>query len=143
MTVIARRVRSATELVVILVVLGAPALNVLKAATAVRIRPSIDRVSLHQRHLENLRSVLPVGVRQLGYTTDVSPEELPRDAAALSRYYLVQYALVPAVVAPVPEGDFVVGQFSGTPARPPRLPPGLSIVKDIGDGVLLLQRAAR
>ena len=62
-------------------------------------------------------------------------------AAALGDYYLTQYALAPVVVDSSPNHRLVVGNFTGSQTGSPALGPrseNLRIVKDFGDGVLLL-----
>ena len=62
-------------------------------------------------------------------------------AAGLGDYYLAQYALAPVVVDYSPNHPLVVGNFPRSPAVSPALGPpseNLRLVKDFGDGVLLL-----
>ena len=50
-------------------------------------------------------------------------------------YYLAQYALAPRVIDRSPNHRVVIGNFPQTSAK--NFPPGLTIVKDFGNGVLL------
>jgi hypothetical protein len=57
--------------------------------------------------------------------------------AAVGDYYLAQYALAPLVIDHSPNHRLVVGNFPSSPT--PRSPSeNLQLVKDFGDGVLLL-----
>jgi hypothetical protein len=53
----------------------------------------------------------------------------------LADYYLAQYALAPLVVDRSPDHPLVVGNF---PSSSPPLPNNLQLMKDFGNGVLLL-----
>ena len=74
-----------------------------------------------------LREVLPKhGV--IGY--------IGQSQDSVGHYYLAQYALAPLVVDFSPNHPRVVGNFPNTP--PQTLPPNLKVLRDFGDGVLLL-----
>jgi len=55
---------------------------------------------------------------------------------SVGHYYLAQYALAPLVVDSSPNHPLVVGNFPTTP--PPNLPANLKLLRDFGNGVLLL-----
>ena len=55
---------------------------------------------------------------------------------SVGHYYLTQYALAPLVVDFSPNHPMVVGNFPTTP--PQTLPPNLKLLRDFGNGVLLL-----
>jgi len=57
--------------------------------------------------------------------------------AGTEDYYLAQYALAPLVVERSPNHALVVGSFPGSP---PSLPEDLQVIKDFGNGVLLLSK---
>jgi hypothetical protein len=57
------------------------------------------------------------------------------DPDGTADYYLAQYALAPRVIDRSSSHPLVVGNFSQGP--PKILPPGLTVVKDFGKGVLL------
>jgi hypothetical protein len=77
-----------------------------------------------------------------------SPEPTARtpkeaDSAALlhfRRHLLAQYTLAPVLLIEGTASELVVGNFDG--GTPPA-PPGLSMVRDFGDGLVLFRRAAR
>ena len=81
----------------------------------------------------NIRKALPSrGV--IGYIN--SHDRNVVDATA--DYYLAQYALAPLVLDRNSSHDFVIGNFPDTDSSPATLPQGLHLVRDFGDGVLLL-----
>lgn len=55
---------------------------------------------------------------------------------SVGHYYLAQYALAPLVLDFSSNHPMVVGNFPNTPPLP--LPPNLKVLRDFGDGVLLL-----
>lgn len=55
---------------------------------------------------------------------------------SVGHYYLAQYALAPLVVDFSQNHPLVVGNFPTTP--PPNLPANLKLLRDFGNGVLLL-----
>jgi hypothetical protein len=80
-----------------------------------------------------LRRALPEhGV--VGYVGEASGSEV-------KDYYLTQYALVPLVVERSQDHPLVIGNFpSSRLASPPATTEGLVLVRDFGDGVLLLAK---
>src|SRR5579872_2647522 len=88
-------------------------------------RDGVERLS--DRRFAALKSSLPT-VGAIGYI------EEPTDPA-IPYYYLTQYALAPVVVEKSTNHKLVVGNFP-TLQHPP-VPPGLRLVKDFGNGVLL------
>jgi hypothetical protein len=115
----------------------------LACATGDALRPDAappDAPSGHDERLAPLRRALQKrGVRgMIGYLTDQPAARFLADSAGVRDYYLTQYALAPLVLDPNPEPHaWAVGCFrhAGTP---PTLPPGMRVVEDFGDGVLLL-----
>jgi hypothetical protein len=100
-----------------------------------RFRPSdMDEVSAYEARYAELRSMLPrYGV--VGYVSD--------RADVVEAYYLAQYALSPVVVAHSADDDLVVGNFFDPSMAATILTSGhLEVVKDFGDGLMLLRRGA-
>jgi hypothetical protein len=63
---------------------------------------------------------------------------------AVKEYYLTQYALVPLVVRYAPDGDLVIGNFFDPDTAPALVRErGLVVLRDFGEGLLLLGRPAR
>src|SRR5579871_1204001 len=56
-------------------------------------------------------------------------------ADSIGYYYLAQYALAPRVVEHSLNHPLIVGNF---PSSPPQLPANLEVLRDFGNGVLLL-----
>jgi hypothetical protein len=104
-------------------------------AAGLRLPPGgRDEVSQAEARFAPLRPLLPAhGV--VGYLSD-RPDAVPER-------YLAQYALAPLVLRPGPDGDAVVGNFFD-PAEGPRLAAAasLAVVRDLGQGLLLLRPAA-
>ena len=90
--------------------------------------PSDDVARLSAQRFAALRDELPSrGV--IGYIGDSGDSATPD-------YYLTQYALAPVVVDRSTDHKLIVGNFPST--RPPQLPSALQVVKDFGNGVVLL-----
>ncbi len=99
------------------------------APSPTKLRSSADEIpNRSDRRFATIKTMLPHhGV--IGYVGESGP-------AGTSLYYLTQYALAPLVVDRSTQHAIVVGNF---PKLPPTIPPdGLRLVKDFGDGVLLL-----
>jgi hypothetical protein len=108
------------------VVIEAPRPSQLKAMS----RAVAERSDLR---FAELRRALPEhGV--VGYVGEASENEV-------ADYYLAQYALVPLVVERSQDHPLIVGNFpSSRPASPPATIKGLVLVRDFGNGVLLLAK---
>jgi len=93
-------------------------------------RPATDLVTARSdQRFAALKAALP-DHGTIGYVGESDP-------AALGNYYLAQYALAPLVVEHSANHALVVGNFlRGSPAQPPG--ENLQLVRDFGDGVLLL-----
>lgn len=96
-----------------------------------------DIVTASENRFAELKRVLPRrGV--VGYVSDQT-DESPR----LERYFLAQHALAPLIVVTGADRALVVGDFA-TPAGAARAAAGsLVLVRDFGDGVVLLRRKPR
>ena len=137
------RVRVALFLV--LLYAGASSIRWLAHAVQWPADATTDEISAHERRFEALRSALPkhgtVGYVGSPEPTARTPKEA--DSAALlhfRRHLLAQYTLAPVLLIEGTASELVVGNFDG--GTPPA-PPGLSMVRDFGDGLVLFRRAAR
>jgi hypothetical protein len=82
-------------------------------------------------------------VGYLGHPAVTGPTPRDSTAAALlhfRRYLLAQYALAPLLLIESTEPEFVVGNFDQ--GAPPPAPPGFGVVREFGDGLVLLRRSA-
>ena len=108
------------------------------------VAESGDVVMRHERRFAGVRAALQAhGARGLvGYATDVPPDELTRNDAAMQEYFVSQFALAPWVLEAKFSGcAWAVGNFRTKPPAD-RVPEGFRLARDFGDGVLLLQKAA-
>jgi hypothetical protein len=137
--------RTRIALALVLLYAGASTVRWLQHGSHWPARAFQDDISANERRFAALRPLLPAhGL--VGYLSD--PElagATPRDsnAAALHqfrRYLLAQYALAPALLVKGTEPELVVGNFD--PGTTPTAPAGLRIVRDFGDGLVLLRRSA-
>jgi hypothetical protein len=87
------------------------------------------------RRISVVRSRLPSDA-VVGYVSDLKPDPSQRSLLELR---MTQYALVPVLVEDNTAHYYVIGNFHGPVTdQTPELR-GLTIVKDFGDGVLLLR----
>lgn len=115
----------AAILIVVFCCLLSSARMAVKSPSLARLTPD-DIAQRSDQRFAALKSSLPErGV--LGYIGE------PGDAG-LADYYLTQYALAPLVLDRSTNHSLVIGNFS---AQNPASPPGLHVVRDFGDGVLL------
>jgi glycosyltransferase involved in cell wall biosynthesis len=102
-----------------------------------------DEISRYEARFQGLRQVLPPYGR-VGYVTDAVPQgddvEAPR--LAFKRYLLTQYALVPTIVLPDFQGPLAVGNFQSPYAADSAARHHPALVRDFGDGVMLLRPSA-
>lgn len=101
-------------------------------------RPTAIEVYLSR--FDEIRAALPArGV--VGYVAEPKGKEIVHGGDYYRRFHLAQYALAPVIVVDSPDRPLVIGNFaSGTP--PPHSS-GLVLVRDYGNGVMLLRRPAR
>jgi len=91
--------------------------------------PADDVAQRSDQRLAALKATLP-GRGVIGYIGESGN-------TGTADYYLTQYALAPLVVEHSPNHALVVGNFPT--ARPISFPSNLQLVRDFGDGVLLLR----
>ena len=102
-----------------------------------------DEITRYEDRFRELRTALPPRVR-LGYVADRLPARAADDPElarqAFKRYVLTQYALLPAIVLPdTADGGLVVGDFEAPDGRDSAAARGLTLIRDLGEGVLLLR----
>ena len=105
-----------------------------------------DPVSVHERRIEPLKSVLPPR-GAVGYVTALDSEKIfarersLKDVELLGHFILTQYTLAPVFVYNTPDRPLVVGNFIGSNPDQSRIArEGLVPLKDFGDGLILYRR---
>jgi glycosyltransferase involved in cell wall biosynthesis len=101
-----------------------------------------DEITRYEARFQGLRQVLPASAR-VGYLTEPAAwmpgdDEGPR--LAFKRLVLTQYALLPAILVPESGGALAVGNFDSLTAADSVATRGFTVVRDLGNGVLLLRR---
>jgi hypothetical protein len=138
-------IRARIALLLVLLYAGVSTVRWLHRATEWPVGPVEDEISLYERRFQDLRAFLPER-GMVGYLGHPEPTgATPRDsnAAALlhfRRLLLAQYALAPLVLVENTEPEFVLGNFDPGSVPPP--PPGLRIIRDLENGVVLFRRSA-
>lgn len=101
-----------------------------------------DEITLYEKRFEELKKILPShGV--VGYISNKQAEDIRFDAGA-AEYYLTQYALTPLVVVYSLNYPLVVGNFHQSVIDPQIYASrNLVLLKDFGNGVMLLRRERR
>jgi hypothetical protein len=91
------------------------------------------------QRMSGLRGALPSDAT-VGYVSDLKPDPTLRSVLELR---MTQYALVPVVVEDGPHYAYVIGNFHGPlPVQAQELQQ-LTVIKDFGNGVLLLRGVPR
>lgn len=97
-------------------------------------RPSA--VDQYLSRFGDIKTALPArGV--VGYIAEPRGKEL-HGGDYYRKFHLAQYALAPLILVDTPDRELVVGNFASG-AHAPQLP-GLTLVQDYGNGVMLLRR---
>jgi hypothetical protein len=96
-------------------------------------------VEVYLTRFVEIRSALPArGV--VGYLAEPKGKEILHGGDYYRKFHLAQYALAPVIIVDSPDRPLVIGNFaSGTPPPPA---PGLILVRDYGNGVMLFRRRA-
>ncbi|UCC71612.1 MAG: hypothetical protein JSV86_14665 [Gemmatimonadota bacterium] len=103
--------------------------------------PSVpaDRASRHEARFAPLREQLPArGV--VGYASDGLAAGSFTSLEAMQDYFLTQYSLAPLIVVRGADPPLVVGNFRTAQSA---LPEGTTVLRDLGDGVVLLRGVQR
>jgi GT2 family glycosyltransferase len=115
-----------------------------REVSALRRSGRPDEITRYEARFQALRQVLPASV-QVGYVTEPAawmPGDVEGPRLAFRRLVLTQYALLPALVVPESGGPLAVGNFDSLAAADSAALKGFSVVRDFGNGVLLLRRSA-
>lgn len=96
-----------------------------------------DSVTRYEQRFAKLRPLLPRH-GTVGYVTD---KEGPGDLAAQEKYLIIRYILAPVLVEHSPRHSLVVGNITQptTDLKSFLQRKNVTLLKDLGDGVLLLQ----
>lgn len=97
-----------------------------------------DEITMYEKRLEGLRKELPAR-GTVGYVTDVKPSEVLADPIHLARYYLTQYVLSPVLVDNGYGHELIIGNFHRHPSESTAGPLQFGMLKDLGNGVVLLR----
>jgi hypothetical protein len=101
-------------------------------------RPSA--IDQYLARFSGIKAALPArGV--VGYLAEPRGKEMLHGGDYYRKFHLAQYALAPLIMVDSPDRDLVIGNFSiGT--RAPELP-GMTLVRDYGNGVMLLRQGGQ
>ncbi len=132
--------KKSVEVGIVLLVLFALLSNFQLLYKAARFDFQFIEIDEYENRFENLKKALPSrGV--VGYMTDREPLEISQDVIALAAYYLIQYSLAPLIVVNSLEHNLIIGNFYETEVDGKILEDkGLILVKDFGDGIMLIKR---
>jgi hypothetical protein len=100
-----------------------------------------DDVGPYVQRLERVRPLLPDSGR-IGYITDVPVENIPlspHSETLKKRYALTQYALAPRALRPGTDEAIIIGSFSSS-ATAAVATKELTVIRDLGDGLMLLRK---
>jgi hypothetical protein len=103
-----------------------------------------DEITRYEDRFRELRRSLPLQGR-VGYVTDAAPAAVAgADPARLAfkRYVLTQYALLPTLVLPDMPGALTVGNFDTAGGIDSEVTRGRTLVRDVGNGVMLFRTTA-
>jgi len=97
---------------------------------------NVGEMTQRDERFEPLRSALPR--RLVGYVTDVTD-----DVETQKRMMLAQFSLAPAILVLGSEYTPIVADFSNPASTGLGLGTEFAVIRDFGNGVMLLDRAAR
>ena len=118
------------------------------SVSAYRKRPAVDGITEIERHFQPLRQALPPQAT-VGYISDldVHPESLrtnsppPSSVLATKERLLIQSVLYPTLVDSTLQHEFIIANWHGCSIDLREKDfRSLAIVKDFGNGLLLLRR---
>jgi hypothetical protein len=135
-----RRLPSVPRILGFLMLILIAALNIAEMKRTMQPLPqgTMDYVSRSEQRMQELRAMLPKS-GQVRYLTDAPPLNTVDSPELVTRYYGTQYALVPLVLRLDGDTEFVIGNFVD-PALIELRTAGLRLVKDFGDGLMLLRK---
>ena len=132
--------------ILVLLALSASARLVLRAASQPGRAGAPDEITAYESRFHGLGDALPVYTR-LGYLAGALPPGADGGddpgRVAFKRYLLAQYALLPAILRPDGRAGLVLGNFDSPAQADTAAGSGLEVIRDLGNGVLLLRGPLR
>jgi len=103
----------------------------------------IDSISHYERRFEGIKKYLPArGV--VGYISGTDVKDIRFAGQETAKYYLTQYAVSPTIVEYAAVYDLVIGNFEpGADSSGVIHEKRLTVIKDFGNGVMLLKGAKK
>lgn len=103
----------------------------------------INGISGYEKRFEGIRKYLPQrGV--VGYIGEADVVDIRFAGQETAKYYLAQYAVAPTIVEYAAARDLVIGNFEpGADSSGVIHEKGLTVIKDFGNGVMLLKGAKK
>jgi len=98
---------------------------------------NVGEMAQRDQRFEPLRNALPRR-GMVGYVSDV-----PDGVKLEMRLMLAQFSLAPVILVSGAEQEVIVGDFSNPNSIGRGLDPNLTVLRDFGDGIVLLGRAQR
>jgi hypothetical protein len=95
-----------------------------------------DEITDYEGRFRQLKQVLPPYAR-VGYVADARPGEAR--SLPFKRYLLTQYALLPVIVLRGSHQPLVVGNFYSANGVDGETTRGLTLIRDLGNGVMLFR----
>lgn len=102
-----------------------------------------DEITRYEARFQQLRQVLPASAR-VGYVTEPAtwmPGDVEGPRLAFRRLVLTQYSLLPALLVSDSGSALAVGNVDSLTAADSAATRGFTVVRNFGDGVLLLRRS--
>ena len=101
-----------------------------------------DEITEYEARFRQLKEILPPYAR-VGYVTDAPLQGVVHHGKSRSlpfkKYLLTQYALLPVIVLRDSHQPLVVGNFYSTNSVDVETTPGLTLIRDFGNGVMLFR----
>jgi len=102
-------------------------------------KPQGMELQSFRQRMSPVKSLLPANAT-VGYVSDLKPDPSLRSEL---EYRMTQYALVPAIVEEGTRHEYVIGNFHGPALSRDFAAEQLTLIKDFGNGVLLLRGGRR
>ena len=97
-----------------------------------------DEITEYEARFKQLKQVLPPHAR-VGYVTDARRQDGESRSRPFMRYLLTQYALLPVIVLRDSHQPLVVGNFYSANGIDGETTRGLTLIRDLGNGVMLFR----